>query len=45
LDEFDIPTPKWKGCFGTNISMLIDEWKREWDYFLQLNYIFISFGL
>jgi hypothetical protein len=23
LDEFDIPTPKWKGCFGTNISVLI----------------------
>jgi hypothetical protein len=29
LDEFDIPTPIWKGCFSTNISMLIDEWKGE----------------
>ena len=27
LDEFDIPTPIWKGCFGTNISMMIKEWK------------------
>jgi len=29
LDEFDIPAPIWKGCFSTNISMLIDEWKGE----------------
>ena len=29
LDEFDIPAPKWKGSFGTNISLLIEEWKRE----------------
>jgi hypothetical protein len=29
LDEFDIPTPKWKGSFGTNISVLIDEWKNR----------------
>ena len=29
LDEFDIPAPKWKGCFGTNISVLIKEWKGE----------------
>jgi hypothetical protein len=29
LDEFDIPTQKWKGCFGTNISVLIKEWKGE----------------
>ena len=29
LDEFDIPAPKWKGSFGTNISVLIKEWKGE----------------
>ena len=29
LDEFDIPTPIWKGCFGTNISVLIEEWKTK----------------
>ena len=29
LDEFDIPAPKWKGCFGTNISVLIKDWKGE----------------
>ena len=29
LDEFDIPAPKWKGCFGTNISVLIEEWKTK----------------
>jgi hypothetical protein len=29
LDEFDIPAPIWKGCFGTNISVLIEEWKGE----------------
>lgn len=29
LDEFDIPTPIWKGCFGTNISVLIKEWKGQ----------------
>ena len=29
LDEFDIPAPKWKGSFGTNISVLIEEWKNK----------------
>jgi hypothetical protein len=29
LDEFNIPTPIYKGCFGTNISVLIKEWKGE----------------
>ena len=29
LDEFHIPTPIWKGCFGTNISVLITEWKTK----------------
>ena len=29
LDEFDIPAPKLKGCFGTNISVLIKDWKGE----------------
>jgi hypothetical protein len=29
LDEFDIPAPKWKGSFGTNISGLIEDWKGE----------------
>jgi hypothetical protein len=29
LDEFDIPAPIWKGCFSTNISVLIEEWKGE----------------
>lgn len=29
LDEFDIPAPIWKGCFGTNISVLIEEWKNK----------------
>jgi hypothetical protein len=29
LDEFDIPTPIWKGCFGTNISVLIEKWKTK----------------
>jgi hypothetical protein len=29
LDEFNITAPKWKGCFGTNISVLIEEWKGE----------------
>jgi hypothetical protein len=29
LDEFDTPAPKWKGCFGTNISVLIKKWKGE----------------
>ncbi len=29
LDEFDLPSPKWKGCFGTNISVLIKEWKEQ----------------
>ena len=27
LDEFGFPAPIWKGSFGTNISVLIDEWK------------------
>jgi hypothetical protein len=29
LDEFGFPAPIWKGCFGTNISMLIEEWKTK----------------
>ena len=29
LDEFNIATPIYKGCFGTNISVLIKEWKGE----------------
>lgn len=29
LDEFDFPSPIWKGCFGTNISVLIEEWKAK----------------
>ena len=29
LDEFEIPVPIWKGCFGTNINVLVEEWKRE----------------
>jgi hypothetical protein len=29
LDEFDIPAPIWKGCFSTNINVLIKEWKGE----------------
>jgi hypothetical protein len=29
LDVFDIPAPIWKGCFGTNISVLLKEWKGE----------------
>ena len=29
LDEFDFPTPIMKGCFGTNISMMIEEWKTK----------------
>jgi hypothetical protein len=29
LDEFGFPAPIMKGCFGTNINMLIEEWKRE----------------
>ncbi len=29
LDEFNIPTPIYKGSFGTNISVLIKEWKGE----------------
>jgi len=29
LDEFDFPAPIWKGCFSTNISVLIKEWKGE----------------
>ena len=27
LDEFNLPAPILKGCFGTNISVLITEWK------------------
>jgi hypothetical protein len=29
LDEFGFPAPIWKGCFGTNISVLINEWKTK----------------
>jgi hypothetical protein len=29
LDEFNLPAPKLKGCFGTNISVLIEEWKTK----------------
>jgi hypothetical protein len=29
LDEFGFPAPIWKGCFGTNISVLIKEWNGE----------------
>ena len=29
LDEFGFPAPIWKGCFGTNISVLVEEWKTK----------------
>jgi hypothetical protein len=29
LDEFNLPSPIIKGCFSTNISVLIKEWKGE----------------
>jgi len=29
LDECNLPAPIWKGCFGTNISVLIEEWNGE----------------
>jgi hypothetical protein len=29
LDECNLPAPIMKGCFGTNISVLIKEWKGE----------------
>jgi hypothetical protein len=28
LDEFDIPTPIWKGCFGCDISSVVEGWKK-----------------
>jgi len=28
LDEFDIPTPIWKGCFGCDISSIVEGWKK-----------------
>jgi len=28
LDEFDIPTPLWKGCFGCDISTIVEGWKK-----------------
>jgi len=31
LDEFGFPAPLIKGCFSTNISVLIEEWKTKWD--------------
>lgn len=31
LDEFGFPAPIMKGCFGTNISVLIEEWKTKWN--------------
>jgi hypothetical protein len=29
LDEFGFPAPIIKGCFSTNISVLIEEWKTK----------------
>jgi hypothetical protein len=29
LDEFGFPAPILKGCFSTNINMLIEEWNGE----------------
>ena len=29
LDEFGFPAPIWKGCFGTNICVLVEEWKTK----------------